>query len=88
VGCACLCGDPTRNCVVNAQDGSDAQRVGLIPPLAPLNPAFDIDFCDVNGNGVCNAQDGSDMQRVGLIPPLAPLNPAFSVTGCVGYQGP
>ena len=87
VGCACLCGDPNRDCVINIGDAPEAQRAGLFPPLSPLSPLFDIDFCDLNGDGSCNVGDAPDMQRTGLFPPLPPLSPGFDVTGCPGYQG-
>ena len=87
VGCACLCGDPNRDCLVNVGDAPEAQRAGLIPPLPPLSPFFDIDFCDINGDAVCNVGDAPDMQRAGLFPPLPPLSPSFDVTSCIGYQG-
>ncbi len=88
VGCACLCGDPTRDCLINVGDAPEAQRAGLFPPLPPLNPVFDIDFCDINGDALCNVGDAPEMARAGLIPPLPPLSPTFSVTGCPGYLGP
>ena len=48
-------------------------------------PFFDINFCDINGDGNCNVSDSSEMQRAGLFPPLPPLSPSFDVTGCIGY---
>ena len=87
-GCACLCGDPNRDCQVNVGDAPEAQRAGLVPPLPPLSPFFDINFCDINGDGLCNVGDSPEMQRAGLIPALPPLSPEFSVTGCTGYRGP
>ena len=88
VGCACLCGDPNRDCQINVGDAPEAQRAGLFPPLAPLSPFFDIAFCDINSDGQCNVGDAPEMQRAGLFPPLPPLSPSFDVTGCIGYQGP
>ena len=88
VGCACLCGDPNRDCTVNVGDAPEAQRAGLVPPLAPLSPFFDASFCDLNGDGVCNVGDSPEMQRAGLVPALPPLSPNFDVTGCSGYLGP
>ncbi len=84
VGCACLCGDGNRNCVINSQDGSEASRRGIgLPPQFPAT--WDDDFCDFNGNTACNSQDGIEMSRVGIgLPPQFPVDP----TGCVGYQGP
>ena len=88
VGCACLCGDPNRDCVVNVADSAEAQRAGLVPALPPLSAFFDIDFCDINQTGACDVGDAPEMQRAGLVPPLPPVTPAtFSVTGCTGYLG-
>ena len=88
VGCACLCGDPNRDCVVNVGDAPEAQRAGLFPPLAPLSPFFDAAFCDINGDGLYNVGDSPEMQRAGLFPALPPLSPSFDVTGCLEYLGP
>ena len=87
MGCACLCGDPNRDCLVNVGDAPEAQRAGLFPPLAPLSPFFDIEFCDINNDGQCNVGDAPEMQRAGALPPLPPLSPSFDVTGCIGYLG-
>ncbi len=87
VGCACLCGDPNRDCVINVGDAPEAQRAGLVPPLPPLSPLFDLDFCDLNSDGLCNVGDSPEMQRAGLFPSLPPLSPNFDVTGCIGYLG-
>ena len=87
-GCACLCGDPNRDCVVNVADAPEAQRFGLVPPLPPLSENFDAAFCDINSDGVCNVADSPEMQRAGLVPPLPPLSQNFDVTGCSGYLGP
>ena len=87
VGCACLCGDPNRDCAVNVGDAPEAQRAGLVPPLPPLSPSFDIAFCDFSGDGVCNVADSSEMQRAGLFPPQPPLNPGAGPTVCAGYTG-
>ena len=86
VGCACLCGDPNRDCSIDAFDSPEAQRRGLTPPLAPISPFFDVDFCDINQDGICDAFDSPEMQRAGLFG-LGPISPNFSVTGCLGYQG-
>ena len=88
VGCACLCGDPNRDCMINIGDAPEAQRAGMFPPLPPLSPNSDIDFCDINSDGQCNVADAPEMLRAGLIPPLPPLSQNFDVTGCIGYQGP
>jgi hypothetical protein len=88
LGCACLCGDANRDCRVNVGDAPEAQRAGLVPPLPPLSPLFDVNFCDINGDGSCNVADAPEMQRAGLVPPLPPISPNFSVTGCSGYLGP
>ena len=88
VGCACLCGDPNRDCMINIGDVPEAQRAGMFPPLPPLSPSFDIDFCDINGDGVCNIGDSPEMLRAGLFPPLPPISPSFDVTACIGYLGP
>ena len=88
VGCACLCGDPNRDCAVSVSDAADAQRAGLVPPLPPISPFFDVGFCDINGDGGCNVGDAAEMQRAGLVPPLPPISPGFDVTGCAGYLGP
>ena len=89
VGCACLCGDPNRDCNVNVADASEAQRAGLVPPLSPLSVFFDITFCDINQTGTCDVGDAPEMQRAGLVPPLPPVSPGtFTVTGCSGYLGP
>ena len=68
-------------------DALEAQRAGLVPPLAPISSVVDLDFCDLNGDGFCNVGDSTEMLRAGLAPPLLPLNPNFSVTDCRGYQG-
>ncbi len=77
VGCACLCGDPNRDCVTNVIDASIAQIAGLPsqpphpvlpdnPPLPPSVTTFDRAFCDVNADGVCNVIDSTIMQTVVL----------------------
>ena len=86
-GCACLCGDPNRDCIVNVQDSPEAQRFGAVPPLPPISSSFDSTFCDLNSDGVCNVQDSPEMQRAGAVPPLPPISGGFSVTGCSGYCG-
>ena len=86
-GCACLCGDANRDCVVNVQDSAEAQRFGTVPPLPPISSDFDLAFCDLNSDGICNVQDSPEMQRAGTVPPLPPISMGFSVTGCSGYCG-
>ncbi len=86
VGCACLCGDANRDCLINAADAPEAQRAGLTPPLPPLSPFFNEAFCDLNSDGACNVGDAPEMQRAGLVPPLPPISPDFDVRGCSGYR--
>lgn len=87
VGCACLCGDPNRDCRVDDADATEAQHAGITPPLAPVSNRFNLEFCDVNSDGRCNVADATEMQRAGMVRPLPPISPSFDVTGCSGYLG-
>ncbi len=87
MGCACLCGDANRDCVVNVVDSPISQIAGLPtqpphptppdnPPLPPSVTTFDRAFCDINADGACNVVDSPITQTVGL--PTQPLGGPFN----------
>ncbi|MBW2413639.1 MAG: thrombospondin type 3 repeat-containing protein [Deltaproteobacteria bacterium] len=57
-GCACICGDVNRDCVLDTSDALEiVRRVGFESPAVH----FDEDYCDVNGDGACNSSDGLEI---------------------------
>ncbi len=87
VGCACVCGDPNRDCIVNVIDATIAQTAGLPtqpphpappdnPPLPPSITFFDRAFCDINADGACNLVDSPITATIGL--PTQPVGGPFN----------